>query len=145
VKRGKTIAVWAGAFAVAALVALGFAAKDRIRQEWLLWRIRRGDWPPPGVDEIVLLRAGRRVIPTPNPPPIDTWVKAIDATARLVVLSAGREQKVELHYEFTIYRDHEFIAKVKVIKLFPDLSGAEVLFVKEGAEIWPGDEAATKI
>ncbi|HVR76607.1 MAG TPA: hypothetical protein VMT52_19920 [Planctomycetota bacterium] len=77
--------------------------------------------------------------------PIDGLVTAVKPDANLVVLSIGREQKVETGYEFTISRGEKFIGKVKVLKVFPDLSGAEVLYTKEGEEIQQGDKATTSI
>jgi hypothetical protein len=77
--------------------------------------------------------------------PIDGLVTAVKPDANLVVLSIGREQKVETGYEFTISRGDKFIGKVKVLKVFPDLSGAEVLYTKEGEEIQQGDKATTSI
>src|SRR5438093_6147569 len=78
-------------------------------------------------------------------PPIDALVNAVDAKEKLVVLSAGKDQKVESGYEFTVYRGDEFIGKVQVIKVYPDLAGARVLFTKDGAETQQGDMASTTL
>lgn len=77
--------------------------------------------------------------------PVDGLVTAVESSERLVVLSVGQDQKVEPGYEFTIYRGESFIGKVKVIKVFPDLSGAQIIFTKDGEEIQKGDKASTSI
>lgn len=85
-------------------------------------------------------------IPTGKPAPaIDALVNAVDSKEKLVVISAGKDQKVESGFEFTVYRGDEFIGKVQVIKVYPDLAGARILFTKEGAEIQRGDKASTKL
>jgi hypothetical protein len=86
------------------------------------------------VEKIVLLQP---------PPPIDAEVVAYDDPTRLVLLSVGRKQGVEEGYEFTIYRGTRFIARVKVEKVLPDLSGCRIIF--EVAKIQKGDLAATRL
>jgi hypothetical protein len=98
----------------------------------------------------VLLERCRQLLgpgfPTgPGAPTIDALVKAVDGKEKLILISAGRDQKVELGHEFTVYRGNQFIGKVKVIKVFPDLAGAQVLFTKDGEEIQQGDRASTNI
>ncbi|MBI4604827.1 MAG: hypothetical protein HY721_22930 [Planctomycetes bacterium] len=78
-------------------------------------------------------------------PLIHAVVKSVDSKEGLVLLSAGKDQKVEIGHEFTVYRGGEFVGKVKVHKVFPDLSGAQILFTKDGAEIQRGDKASTNI
>jgi hypothetical protein len=77
------------------------------------------------------------------PPPIDGEVVAYDPDTRLVLLSVGRQDKVEEGYEFTIYRGTRFIGRAKVEKVLPDLCGARVIF--EVAKIQKGDLAATRL
>jgi predicted RND superfamily exporter protein len=78
-------------------------------------------------------------------PPIDAIVNAVDNTEKLVVLSAGKDQKVAPGYEFTIYRGDQLIGKVKVTKVYPDLAGARILWTKDDAEVQRGDKASTLI
>ena len=64
--------------------------------------------------EIIMVQAKRLLgenwaLATSAPRPIDGMVKAVDAKEKLVVLSVGKDQKVELGYEFTVYRGGEFI------------------------------------
>ena len=78
-------------------------------------------------------------------PQIDAVVKEVDSKEKLVLLSAGKDQKVQLGYEFSVYRGGNFIATVKVIKVFPDLCGAEFILLSDGAEIQKGDKATTRL
>jgi peptidoglycan hydrolase CwlO-like protein len=84
-----------------------------------------------------------KIVRLQPPPPIDGEVVAYDPPTRLVLLSVGRQDKVEEGYEFTIYRGTRFIARVKVEKVLPDLCGARVIF--EVAKIQKGDLAATRL
>ena len=78
-----------------------------------------------------------------SPRAIRTTVNAIDSSEGLVVLAAGRDDGVEVGYEFTVARGDTFVGKVKVIRVYPNLSGAKVLWVREGLPIQRGDTATT--
>ena len=78
-------------------------------------------------------------------PPIDAIVEAVKGDDKLVVLSVGRDQKVEEGYEFTIYRGDRFVGKVRVTKVYENLAGAQILFTNDGESIQIGDKAATQI
>ena len=82
-----------------------------------------------------------------TPPPIDAIVQAVGdgANAKLVVLSVGRDQKVQEGFKFTVYRGDKFIGKVQVVKVYEDLAGARVLFTQEGESVQIGDKAATQL
>lgn len=41
-RRGKLVALATAAVGMVVLVAAGFAAKDRIREQWYIWRLERG-------------------------------------------------------------------------------------------------------
>ena len=79
------------------------------------------------------------------PPPIEARVVAVDAGEKLVVLSVGRDQKVEKGFRFTVYRGSSFVGKVEVFEVYPDLSGARILFTKEGSMVEQGDSASTAL
>jgi DNA repair exonuclease SbcCD ATPase subunit len=76
---------------------------------------------------------------------IDARVDAVDLELSAVVLSVGRDQDVKVGDEFTVHRGEEFVGKVKVTRLFRDLSGARVVFEKDGAKIRVGDQATTRL
>jgi len=78
-------------------------------------------------------------------PRIDAVVKAVSHKDKIVLLSVGKDQKVEEGLEFTVYRGPEFIGKVRVIRVYPDLAGAEVIYTKEKAEMQAGDRASTSL
>ena len=96
--------------------------------------------------DIVVSRYEERYGPIGSPaPPIDAKIKAVDATEGLVVRSVGRDDEVKLGHEFTVYRGDKYIGKVRVIKVYPNLSGARIEWTKEGEEIQSGDQASTRI
>jgi len=78
-------------------------------------------------------------------PRIDALVKNVDNEQGLVVLSMGEDDKVQIGREFTVYRGDAYIGTVKVIRLYPNLSGARILWLKEGQEIRIGDKASTGV
>lgn len=79
-------------------------------------------------------------------PPIDAVIQAVGkAEDKIVVLSVGRGDKVEEGFEFTVFRGDRFVGKVKVIKVYDELSGARILYTQEGEAIQQGDKAATHL
>ena len=72
-------------------------------------------------------------------PKIDGIVEAVNSPDRLVVLSVGKEQKVEPGFLFAVNRGGEYIGKVKVIEVYDDLSGARITYIKDANEIQVGD------
>ncbi len=81
-----------------------------------------------------------------NPPPIDAVIQAVGKPEeKIVVLSVGRNDKVEIGHEFTVYRGDRFVGKVKVIKVYDELCGARILYTQEGEAIQQGDKAATQL
>jgi len=92
-----------------------------------------------------LAKAGVDVDLIGSPPPIDAVIQAVNKEG-LVVLSVGREQKVQEGYEFTVYRGDHFVGKVKVIKVYDELAGARVLYTASDNDvIQVGDKAATQL
>jgi len=75
--------------------------------------------------------------------PVEGLVTAVDDEEKLVVLSVGKDDKVEPGYTFTISRGNKFVGKVQIMKVFPNLSGAKILFTKDGEAIAKGDKAQT--
>jgi len=77
--------------------------------------------------------------------PIDAVIQAVRNEDKLVVLSVGKDQKVQEGFQFTVYRGDKFVGKVQVIKVYDDLAGARVLYTQEGEAIQIGDQAATNL
>jgi len=82
---------------------------------------------------------------TVSAPPIDGVIQAVKNEDKLVVLSVGKDQKVQEGYQFTVYRGDKFVGKVQVIKVYDDLAGARVLYTQDGEAIQVGDQAATQL
>ena len=76
-------------------------------------------------------------------PFIDGVVEAVNDDDELVVLSVGRDQKTLEGYEMFVHRGGEYIGKLKVIRVYDDLSGARVLYTQPGKAIKVGDRVTT--
>lgn len=63
---------------------------------------------------------------------------------KLVILSVGSDDKVAEGMVFIVYRDGKYLGDVKIVNVYKDMSGAEVVHVVSGAEIKEGDDAKTK-
>lgn len=68
-----------------------------------------------------------------------------DATPALVLLTAGKDDKVEKGFIFHVYRGSEFIGNVLVEKVNADSCGCRVLLTAQGKTIKAGDDAATQL
>ncbi|MGQ9591541.1 MAG: hypothetical protein ACUVYA_14755 [Planctomycetota bacterium] len=96
--------------------------------------------------ELVLARYAQIYGPLGAPvPPIDGVVQAVEPKEKLVVLSVGENYEVKPGYTFTVFRDDRFIGRVKVTRVFANLSGAQIEWTQDGEEIQTGDKATTRI
>jgi hypothetical protein len=80
-------------------------------------------------------------------PPINGKVAGIkaDVSPALVLLTVGKDEKVEKGFQFTVYRGAEFVGKVVVEKVNADSAGCRVLFTAPGKVIKAGDDVATRL
>jgi len=78
-----------------------------------------------------------------NAPDVDALVSAVDAGENLAVISAGREQLVQVGHVFTVQRGDSFIGKLEVIKVYPDLAGARIVWTADGQDVRQGDKVFT--
>lgn len=76
-------------------------------------------------------------------PFIDGYVEAVNDKDQLVVLSVGKDQKTEEGYNMFVHRGGEYIGKLKVIKVYDDLSGARVVYTVPGKSVKVGDRVKT--
>ncbi|MEE2883915.1 MAG: hypothetical protein VYD70_09370 [Planctomycetota bacterium] len=76
-------------------------------------------------------------------PPIDGMVVGVQEG--VVVLSVGKDDNVQIGYEFTIYDGNRFIGKVQVTKVLDDMSGCTILFEEDGNRISEGHKASTRL
>jgi myosin heavy subunit len=91
------------------------------------------------------VKAGVNLEQFPTELPIDAVIQAVEQEKKLVVLSVGRDQKVQEGFKFTVYRGDRFVGKVQVVKVYEDLAGARILFTQENESIQIGDKAATQL
>jgi hypothetical protein len=76
-------------------------------------------------------------------PDIRAKVVTVDAAGNFVVLNAGRKQGVMKNYDFSIFRDGVFVAKVSVFDVQDDLCAARVVVPK--LPIKRSDDAWTRL
>jgi len=76
-------------------------------------------------------------------PDIRGLVVTVQPAENLVILNVGSNQGVRKNFEFTIYRDDKFVAKVIVFDTEDDLSAARIVSRKLSIE--RGDQAATRL
>ncbi len=76
-------------------------------------------------------------------PYIDGIVEAVNEKDRLVVLSVGKDQKVEPGYPMFVHRGGEYIGKLEVIRVYEDLSGARIVYTVDGKTVQVGDRVKT--
>ncbi len=108
-------------------------------KQWMLKRLEEQGIP---ITDIVLKKEKG---PTK---PIDAYVLAVNPGLNLVMLSVGKEDKVEPGYIFTIYRDNNYIGKAKVEEVFKDMCSAMVIkkyINRNGLKVKEGDNASTKV
>jgi hypothetical protein len=75
---------------------------------------------------------------------VEAVVLAVKEDAALVMLSAGSQQNVKTGYQFTISRGDQYVAKVQVDRVYPDMCSAKVVpgMLKQPIQIH--DEARTR-
>ena len=93
-RRGKAFALSTAVVALAVLVAAGFAAKDRIREEWYLHKLQTGGQNERefAAEVLVELRSSRAV-------PVLVELLRTESTVRnLLVQRQGRTRYLKTHY-----------------------------------------------
>ena len=80
-------------------------------------------------------------------PPINGKVAGVrtDTQPALVLVTVGKDDKVEKGFAFTVYRGSTFVGKVVVEKVMADSAGCRVLFTAAGQTIKAGDDVATRL
>jgi hypothetical protein len=74
----------------------------------------------------------------------DAQVLAVRPDVGLVMISAGSQQGVKQGYQFTISRGDQYVSKVQVEKVYPDMCSARVVTGMAKGEIQIHDEARSK-
>lgn len=76
-------------------------------------------------------------------PQIEGRIEAVSSEEDIVVLSVGKDQKVQHGHLFSVRRGANYIGKLEVIDVYQDLSGARVIYLKENETLEPGDTIET--
>lgn len=78
--------------------------------------------------------------------PIEAKVIASIPEQNLVMLSVGKAEEVKVGYKFTVFRQGDYIGKVEVIEIHPNMSAGRVLVElnnAKGLKMERGDDAKT--
>ncbi len=80
-----------------------------------------------------------------SPPaiPVVTSIEAVEAG--VVVLGAGSKSGLEAGHVLTVTRDSKPIARVRVVRVREEMSGAEILSAEPGESVQVGDRASTRV
>lgn len=83
--------------------------------------------------------------PTATQPYIpDAQVLAVRPDVGLVMISAGTQQGVKPGFQFTVSRGDQYVAKVQVDRVYPDMCSAKVIGGMQKKEIEVHDEARSR-
>jgi len=82
--------------------------------------------------------------PTASQPLVEAVVLAVKPDVGLVMLSAGSQHNVKTGYQFTVSRGNQFVAKVQVDRVYPDMCSAKVVPGMLKQDIQIHDEARTR-
>jgi hypothetical protein len=74
----------------------------------------------------------------------DAQVLAVRGDVGLVMISVGSQQGVKPGYQFTVSRGNEYVGKVQVEKVYPDMCSARLVPGMSKGEIQVHDEARSK-
>jgi hypothetical protein len=74
----------------------------------------------------------------------DAQVLAVRPDVGLVMISAGTQQNVKAGFTFTISRGDQYVAKVQVDRVYPDMCSAKVITGMQKQEIQVHDEARSR-
>lgn len=77
-------------------------------------------------------------------PQIDGQVLAVKPDANLVMLSVGSQQGVKAGYQFTISNGDQYVAKVQVDRVYPDMCSAKIVPGMLKKEIQVHDQASSR-
>jgi hypothetical protein len=78
---------------------------------------------------------------SPPPPAVATTVEAVEGNGGVVVLGAGKEKGLETGHVLQLSRGGKRIGSVRVLKVYGNLAGAEIVEVAPGEDVQRGDEA----
>lgn len=76
-------------------------------------------------------------------PDVKAKVVTVDGDTNMIVLNAGKNQKVQKNFEFTIWREGNFVAKANVFDVQDDLCAARIVTRK--LPVQRGDNAWTRM
>lgn len=77
--------------------------------------------------------------------PVDGFVTVTSPSLPIVMLSVGKDDGVEVGYQFTVYRGNRFIGRVTVEQVYKDACAGRILSDMTVGKIQKGDKVSTRI
>jgi septal ring factor EnvC (AmiA/AmiB activator) len=72
-------------------------------------------------------------------------VQAVDNKVDIYVISVGAKDKVQVGYEFTVYRGAEYVSTIVIDKVFPNYASGTTKPGTKKRDVMAGDECATRL
>src|SRR5262245_5018467 len=72
-------------------------------------------------------------------------VQAVDNKNDIYVISVGSKDKVEVGYEFTVYRGSEYVSTIVIDRVFPNYASGMTKAGTKKRDVQAGDECATRL
>jgi septal ring factor EnvC (AmiA/AmiB activator) len=72
-------------------------------------------------------------------------VQAVDNKNDIYVISVGSKDKVEVGYEFTVYRGSEYVSTIVIDRVFPNYASGMTKAGHKKRDVQAGDECATRL
>ncbi|MEK7483985.1 MAG: hypothetical protein AABZ60_06610 [Planctomycetota bacterium] len=78
-------------------------------------------------------------------PDIDGKIVAISPGSNQVMINVGESKSVALKTMFIVFRGNDYIGRIEVEQVFPEMSAARIVERGPGAQIQEGDNASTRL
>ncbi len=77
--------------------------------------------------------------------PVHGVVQAVSNKDDIYVISVGSKDKVKVGYEFTVYRDSEYVSTIVIDKVFPNYASGRTKPGTKRRDVQAGDECTTQL
>jgi chromosome segregation ATPase len=77
--------------------------------------------------------------------PVTGVVQACNNAVDIYIISVGSHDKVEVGYEFTVYRGNEYVSTIVIDKVFPNYASGTTKPGTKKREVMAGDECTTRL
>jgi len=77
--------------------------------------------------------------------PVSGVVQACNNSVDIYIISVGSHDKVEVGYEFTVYRGSEYVSTIVIDKVFPNYASGTTKPGTKKRDVMAGDECTTRL